>query len=331
MRKIGVRTEVYTNREMALDLHNNDIVFFNSFAISYTTATTALDALKDGRIKKMFWYGHEDSPEGFFTKIIRNRVRDFLNEDKIEIFAVSDGTLTKYQKYFDTEKNITKMTFRFLLDEKYFVEKQIEDFAKIKFVSVGSLMDMRKGQYPILYAFLDFYHNFFAKNPEKYRDFEIDFIGAYNPADETDAAPYHIRNILEQFRESAKGLGKHVNIEPVMKHDAALKEIQKSNATICYSLREAMGIFVYEGMAMGHVVIRNETPGRKEQLNGNGVFVQNNDFSGLVNAIETLTNREKTSNEQLVKMSEKSVKIAKEATKNRYFIIDEIAKSFIKS
>lgn len=329
MRKIGVKTEIYTNRDMALDLRKNDVIFFNSFAISWTTVTTALDALKDGRVKKLFWYGHEDSPEGFFAPDIRDRVRDFLREGKIEIFAVSEGCLEKYQKFFGVRENIKKMPFRFLLDESYFAEKQTKDFEKIKFVSIGSLMDMRKGQYPILYAFLDFYNNYFLKDPKKYRDFEVNFLGAYSLVDETDAAPYHIRNILEQFRESAKGLGEHLSIQPAMNHDSALGEIQKSNVTICYSLKEALPIFVYEGMAMGHIVIRNDAPGCKEQLiegkNGNGIFTKKDNFESLVSAIETLANRKKTSDEQLAKMSTKSVDIAEKATKNNYYVIDEIA------
>ena len=164
------------------------------------------------------------------------------------------------------------------------------------------------------------------KYPKKYRDFEIDFLGAYNLTDETDAAPYHIRNILEQFRKSATGLGDHVKILPVMNHDDALDEIKKKNVTICYSLKEAMGIFVYEGMAMGHVIIRNETPGLEEQLDKNGLFASSNNFGDLVLAIEKLANIEKTSDAELLEMSSKSVEIAKEATENKYFVIEELKK-----
>lgn len=324
MRKVGVKTEVYTNRELSLNLNKGDVVFFNSFAISRTTSISALNALKEGIIEKLFWYGHEDSPDGFFDKDIKKRVAELLGNGKIEMFAVSKGTLKKYQEYFGIKTGIKKMTFRFLLDEKFFSEKDKDDFKKLKFTSVGSLMDMRKGQYPILYAFLDFYNNFYLKYPKKYRDFEIDFLGAYNLADETDAAPYHIRNILEQFRKSATGLGDHVKILPVMNHGDALDEIKKKNVTICYSLKEAMGIFVYEGMAMGHVIIRNETPGLEEQLDKNGLFASSNNFGDLVLAIEKLANTEKTSDAELLEMSSKSVEIAKEATENKYFVIEEI-------
>lgn len=331
-RRLGVKVEAYTNRNLNLQLNTGDIVFFNSLAISEPTVSSAFSALRDGRVAKLFWYGHEDSPDGFFSQPIREQTIKLLREGKIEILTVSKGCLHKYQKFFGVKKGIKNMPFRFMLDKKYFSKKTAGDFNKLKFVSVGSLMDMRKGQYPILYAFLDFYHNFYKQNPGKYRDFQIDFLGAYNLADETDAAPYHIRNILEQFRESAEGLGNHFAMTPVMNHEDALNEIKQTNVTVCYSLKEAMPIFIYEGMAMGNVIIRNETPGREEQLtegvDGNGLFVKNDDFASLVAAIEMLANREKTSDGQLAKMSALSVSIAQKATQNEYFAIDGLVGIF---
>ena len=66
--------------------------------------------------------------------------------------------------------------------------------------------------------------------------------------------------------------------------------------------------------------------GQEEQLEDgkNGYAVSNADFASLVDVIETMLNKEKTSNESLVAMSKRSNEIAREATKQHYQIIDEL-------
>lgn len=330
LKKNGINAEVYTNRELSLDLNQGDVVVFNTFAMSKTTATTALNAAEQGIVKKIYWYGHESSPEGFIDPEIKRRFVALLKSDRAKLYSVSGATLREYQKFFGTSQNVEKMTFPFRFPNEKFKVCKSADFNELRFISTGSMMDMRKGQYPILFAFLDFYHNNFKKSPELYRNFHIDFIGAYEKSDLGPEAAYHVRNILRQFKMSAAGLEEHFSMSPGLSHTKALQRIEAANVTICYSLFEALGIFVYEGMAVGHPIIRNESAGQAEQLvNGeNGYGVSSDDFAGLVSVIEEMLNKDKTSNEKLVKMSKLSSLIAKRATTQDFFIIEDIVQVF---
>lgn len=330
LRKEGFSVEVYTNRELPLSLNKGDIVLLNTFAISRITLSTLFAAIDSGAVKRVFWYGHEASPEGFVDEDNIDKIRSLLQKDILKMYSVSEQTNEEYKKFFGTNKNIEKMLSRFQFPKDKFRVRKAADFDTLRFTTAGSLMDMRKGQYPLVYAFLDFHHNYYKKNPDMYRDFHLEFVGAYEKGDSDSNSPYHIRNILGQLETSAKGLGKHFSMTPVLSHDKALEAIERANVTICYSLREAMGIFVYEGMATGHPIIRNESAGQKEQLidGKNGYAVRSDDFAGLVEVIEKMLNKQKTSNEQLEAMSKVSNEIAKNATKHEYQIIDELKAAF---
>lgn len=330
LRNLGVFVDIYTNRELPLQFNEGDIVVLNTFAVSGTTMGSIIRDTKSGKISKIFWYGHEASPKNFINKDVRKIFKKFLKENKAKIYAVSEQTRKEYSHFFKNNQNIEKMPFRFLLDESRFRTLEPKDFEKIEFINTGSLMDMRKGQYPILYAFLDFYHNYYQKNPDNYRDFKIKFIGAYDKSDLAENAPYHIQNIKKQFEDSAKELGDKFEITSSLSHDEALDNILGSQSTICYSMYEALPIFVYEGMAMGHPIIRNDCSGAEEQIfeGENGFKVFENKYSSLPNAIEEMLNKKKVSNEELSEMSRKSNEIARAATKNKYQIIEEIKQIF---
>ena len=331
LRKYGVKTEVYTNRELPLvDLHEGDIVVLNTFAISYTTIMHVLQAVDAGKVKKIFWYGHEASPEGFIPKDVKDKFVVLLKKNKAKIYAVSEQTRNEYGKFFGSTNNIEKMLFRFSFPEDKFRVRKQNDFEDLRFITTGSLMDMRKGQYPIVYAFLDFYHNYYLKNPDNYRNFHLELLGAYDKWDTDSRAPYHIRNIKKQLETSAAGLGKHFTMRPVVSREEAIKAINNANVTICYSLLEAMGIFVYEGMATGHPIIRNESAGQVEQLidGKNGYAVHSNDFAGLVEVIEAILNKNKTKGSDLAAMSKMSNDIARKATDAEYPMIDEIVDAY---
>lgn len=322
----GVRIDVYTNRDLVWPFGKGDIIIFNTFAFSRSTVLSALNSVKDGVARKLYWYGHEASPEGFLDADVKGHIKHLLAKDKVTIYGTSIQTVKEYRRFFGERRGIYGMPYRFIAPEGSLTKRTTEDFNTISFVNTGSLMDMRKGQFPILYAFLDFYHNFYLKKPENYRDFSISFIGAYDVGDESDSVAYHIKNILKQFRVSSQILGEKVKITPSLSHEKALAEVKKADVTICYSLLEALPIFVYEGMAFGHPIIRNESPGYEEQLRDgvNGLSVQTDDFPGLVCAIEAILNKKKTSNKKLVRMSEASQRIAFDATKNKYHIIRDI-------
>lgn len=328
LRKMGVFVDVYTNRELPIHFNKDDTVILNSFAISGTTLGSVVHGMNSGKVKKIFWYGHEATPELFISRENQKIFKKFLENGKAKVYAVSERSTRDYAEFFGTNKNIEKMPYRFRFPEDKFRVKGKEEFDKINFIIPGSLMDMRKGQYPILYAVLDFYHNYYLKDSKNYRDFSIEFMGAYDKGDTDDNAPYHVRNILTQFKESGKILGERLKVTKAVEHEEAIERICSANVTICYSLYEALPIFVYEGMAAGHPIIRNDCAGAEEQIfdGKNGIAVKGENFDSLVLAIEKMLNKKKCSNEELVEMSKESNSIAARATKCRYRIVDDIMK-----
>ena len=71
--------------------------------------------------------------------------------------------------------------------------------------------------------------------------------------------------------------------------------------TICYSVAEALPVFVFEGMLAGHALLRNECSGMEEQLEDgrNGFLLKSDDFWQMVGTIERILNRTSTSDVQL--------------------------------
>lgn len=317
LKKAGIEVEIYTDRNLWLNYNKGDIVILNSFGLSRAVTHSTIQAAKNNILDAFYWYGHEATPERFVDLDTRDEFVKLLESNKAKLYAVSKGSAEAYKEFFGTDKNTEVMNFRFDFPSDRFVVKDPEDFEKLDFVVTGAVSDGRKGQLPILYAFLNFYNNFYKKNPKAYRDFSLKFIGV-------DEAGY----IKKQMEVSAKGLDGKCEIVGQIPRAKVLDFVEEANMTICYSYHESMGIFVYEGMAFGHPIIRNDCYGQEEQLidGGNGWAVRNDDYQTLCDAIEESLNLEKTSNDKLAKMSKVSEEIAEKATHSEYFVIDEIKK-----
>lgn len=317
LKKAGIEVEIYTDRNLWLNYNKGDIVILNSFGLSRAVTHSTIQAAKNNTLDAFYWYGHEATPERFVDLDTRDEFVKLLESNKAKLYAVSKGSAEAYKEFFGTDKNTEVMNFRFDFPSDRFAVKDPEDFEKLDFIVTGAVSDGRKGQLPILYAFLNFYNNFYKKNPKAYRDFSLKFIGV-------DEAGY----IKKQMEVSAKGLGGKCEIVGQIPRAKVLDFVEEANMTICYSYHESMGIFVYEGMAFGHPIIRNDCYGQEEQLidGGNGWAVRNDDYQTLCDAIEESLNLEKTSNDKLAKMSKVSEEIAEKATHSEYFVIDEIKK-----
>lgn len=317
LKKAGIEVEIYTDRNLWLNYNKGDIVILNSFGLSRAVTHSTIQAAKNNILDAFYWYGHEATPERFVDLDTRDEFVKLLESNKAKLYAVSKGSAEAYKEFFGTDKNTEVMNFRFDFPSDRFAVKDPEDFEKLDFIVTGAVSDGRKGQLPILYAFLNFYNNFYKKNPKIYRDFSLKFIGV-------DEAGY----IKKQMEVSAKGLDGKCEIIGQIPRAKVLDFVEEANMTICYSYHESMGIFVYEGMAFGHPIIRNDCYGQEEQLidGGNGWAVRNDDYQTLCDAIEESLNLEKTSNDKLAKMSKVSEEIAEKATHSEYFVIDEIKK-----
>jgi glycosyltransferase involved in cell wall biosynthesis len=161
----------------------------------------------------------------------------------------------------------------------------------------GSGADGIRGQLLAVAALKQFLNDCYEPNPGAYRDFSLHLVGIG-----TDYVSQQIRSI------GSVALGSRLAIHPPVSHAEALAVTRTCNAVICCSLDEAFGLYVAEGMAMGHVVLRNETGGFEEQLDEgvNGFTIKSDDIGQFVGVIERLLNTSKTSAAELHAMGRAS-------------------------
>ncbi|TAL15314.1 glycosyltransferase family 1 protein [Patescibacteria group bacterium] len=306
---MSIKPKVYLDKNIGFKFVKGDIVIINTLSHSSVFIDSVLSALENKTLSKVLWYAHEATPEKFLTALEGHRISKLLAKGSLVLYGTAEDCMRHYRKFFKTDRGIEMMPYRFDLDLKRFRTLKEKEFDNLRFVLPGTVGDGRKGQTPVLYAFIDFYNNFYKKDPSKYRDFLLTFVGIENDF------------ISEQIIRSGEGsLGAHFKYFPKVDRERNFDITEEANITLCYSLQEALPLYIYEGMAMGHPIIRNESSGMEEQLidGKNGFAVSSDDYDGLVDTIEKILNKEKVSNKQLAGMSEVSKTIALKATRNTY-------------
>lgn len=317
---IGV--DINLDDSLVRDFNHGDIVILNSSGYGIQLYDNILINLENNTIKHLFFYIHEDSP--YWTGMnspafdaIRLRFRNMINENKITIYTPSRETMQNWTSYFETDNNFKVMPGRINIEKNSIVLRSAKDFETIHFVASGTV-EPRKMQLSILGAFDCFYNFYYKNSPNKYRDWKIDIVGSY-ANEPTNIYNKNVKKYNNKYEDRIKVYDK-------MPSDQALNIIKSSNVSIMYSSDESFGMVVVEGMAFGHPIIRSEASGAEEQLDGGstGWAVSTEDLSTLVNAIEELLNKDKTSVDNLIKMSKISNKIAIENIDSKYSIIEDI-------
>lgn len=304
-----IKPHVLMKKEMVPDIVEGDTVILNTVAHSETTKDTFFRAAERGRIR-LIWYLHEDHPEILFRHDEKKRIKRLLSNDKLVIAIAAKQMRQRYSKFFETDKNIILLPYKHIVPQKYHKAKRTpSDFnKKLTFVLPGTVGDGRKGQLPVLYAFIYFYENYFKVDRKRYRDFELVFIGLDKDY------------LSRQIEAHASMLDHHFRHYKKISWEEDLEVVSSSNVTICYSLGECLPLFVFEGMIAGHVLLRNDSSGMEEQLfrGENGFLIETRDYMQLVSVIEQVLNKNKTSDELLAKMSRKSYEIAKDQENTNY-------------
>ncbi|MFO0959539.1 MAG: glycosyltransferase [Isosphaeraceae bacterium] len=123
----------------------------------------------------------------------------------------------------------------------------------------------------------------------------------------------------DQIEKHRGALGGRLKLFDKVTREQSWRHIREANVTLCYSIRECLPMFVFEGMLAGHPILRNECSGIDEQLvdGENGYLAGAEDYWGLVAAIEKILNRDKTPNEMLASMSRRSYEMAHAQRHNR--------------
>ena len=310
LNKAGIKPKVHPNKNLAFEFAQDDVVMLNTPAFSKTFMNSVYDALEKKVIKKLVWYIHEDYPELFFLEN-KEKIKEYLSSGRIVMFTPAAKIQRSYNLFFNT-RDIKLCPYKLTRSKQHHQILRAKDFNELRFILTGSVHDVRKGQLPILYAFIEFKNRYFDKNPDLYRNFNLIYVGLDKD--------FSSKQILKHAKN---GLGNHFKSYGKVSHEKSLELMKDANITICYSLMEALPLFVFEGMLAGHPILRNDSSGMEEQLeNGkNGFYLDTDDFSQIVATIEKVANRKKTSNETLERMSARSYDIAKNQESNSYEMI----------
>ena len=282
-----------------VQLNKNDFVLINTVAVPHNYLEYIIQSIEQGRLNRAIWFIHEDDPkEHFRDKPFVDRVKKLLSQKKIDILVPSIKMQKKFEDFFGCKIFLKHLHLG--INEKYKLEKRQEDFDEIDFCMSGTVNEGRKGHPSILFAFYKFYETYYKDNPKKYRDFKLHFIGM----DEMFLSQQIIAMGTEQLKE------RFIYTYKVTR-DEALEYASKCNAVICYSLREAFGFYIAESMYMGSFLLRNDCSGVDEQLfdGKNGYALDSQSIEQFVSVLEEVLNKDKTSNEKLLKMGQFSQEV----------------------
>ena len=294
-----------------LGIKKDDFVLLNTVAIYPNYRDTVLWMLETDQLNEATWFIHEDKPELRFgeDKGLVQRIAKLVGSGKLKVFVPSQQTAKEYNDYFSTNK-IRPITLRVAVPEQYEAKRKASDFDTLRFMLSGTSTDGRKGQLLAITALAKFQTEYAAKNPDHYRDFSLTLL-AVGKDD----------YVSSQVRSIGKGLlGDKVTFYETKPKDEAMKLTSECNVTVCSSLNETFGLFVAEGMLMGHLLVRNKASGYHEQIidGKNGYLVDTDDVDAFTKTLEKILNKKQT-NADLKKMSDASFEMAKKFKDANYF------------
>lgn len=299
-----------------IEFVKGDVVVLNS-ALPDWVYEKVFANLQSGIIKHAYFYIHENA-DLYLVKhigiLLRNN-KKLLDDKKITIYNPSQATVETWKNKCNIDSNIFVMSGRVKYDARMFKKRPIDDFDKINFVSAGSSVP-RKGYMNTVHAFIAFYNAFYKNSPSTYRDFSFNIWGF-------SGDDYFYNDFIEN---EAKGLSDRIRLIPkTVSMDAVYDFYENNNFNITYSIDETYSMVTMENMSFGYPIIRSEVPGMSEQLKvgKNGWFVPTTDWWQLVQTIEEVLNKSKTSNEKLKAMSDESIKIAYKQYNRPYRFIED--------
>lgn len=325
LREAGVRVDKaalglgYRLLKLQLDIRKDDFVLINTVAVYENYWHFVLKALDSGQLDKAYWFIHEDKAQlanvnrDFLQKRNLKQIQQLVRKKKLQILVPSQRVRQDYNQILQT-KTVKAIPLHVDIDEKYKRPRPAQDYEEMHFLLSGTPSDGRKGQFIAISAFYSFIKNYYEKAPEKYRNFTLHLVSI--------GEDY----VSQQIRWAGESLLKgHVEIYPSLPFEEVLEVTRRCNAVICCSLNETFGLYVAEGMFMGHIVLRNDSAGIDEQLKEgvNGYFIDSTKVDQFAKAIEKLLNKQTASDKALQKMGQASQKIIAPYAHHTYLDIIE--------
>lgn len=319
LKKIGVSVEQavfgigFRFIRLQLNLRQDDFVLMNTVAIYDNYRDFVLLWLKLGRLKHAYWFIHEDIAQlpivhkEFLDPKNLNQIKDLVDSKSLDVLFPSRRTSEEYKELIKIDR--TKIiNLHVEVNEEYQKPRVEDEFSSINFLLSGTAGDGRKGQFLAISAFYHFLKEYADKAPEKYRAFSLHLVAINHDY------------VSNQVRWTAQSLlGERVKIYESLPKAKALKITSECNAVVCCSLNETFGLYIAEGMLMGHIVLRNSSAGVDEQLidGKNGYLIDHTDIRQFASRIEKVLNKD-FSNKELLKMSKESQEIMKKYQAYKY-------------
>lgn len=302
-----------------LALGEDDFVLMNTVAIYDCYREVVLNMLHHARLKKAHWFIHEDAEQLRVVKGVieeehlRTKIGELINKDQLRLFVPARRVKKFYDELFETTK-VQSVPLQLDVPSTLIRQKDEKDFERIKFLLTGASSDGRKGQLIVIAALQTFLLKYQAKNPNAYRDFEVHFISIGSD---------YVSNQVQSIGQAV--LGDKLHTYPALPRKQALEIAETCNAVICSSLNETFGLYIAEGMLMGHIVLRNDSAGREEQLEEgkNGFYIDSNDINQMADVFEEVLSL-KLTEAKLLKMSRHSQKLMESYKDNSYLSFFEI-------
>ncbi len=308
---------------LQLGLKKHDFVLMNTVAIYENYRNYILNLLSANRLAHAFWFIHEDIEQ---LKVVMpalmvpeyvNKIRQLANEGKLTLLVPSEKVRHAYNELFGIESVVT-IPLHVSVPHTLTQPRPASDYKKLNFMLSGTPSDGRKGQLIALAAFQRFVDIYQQKKPAAYRDFSLHLVSIGD-----DYISSQIKSIGNAV------LGKKLHTYPTLPRNEALNITHQTNAVICCSLNETFALYVAEGMAMGQVVLRNNTAGIDEQLKEgvNGCYIDSENINQFAKVLEKLLNKKTSTDTQLMKMGKESQKMMTDYSKNSY--LDVIEKNYV--
>lgn len=238
---------------------------------------------------------------------VREQIKRLADADKLRILTPSDRVTSDFAKLFDTS-NIFTIALNVQVDDALRTPRAAADFDRLNMFLSGNPLDGRKGQFLAVSA-LAVFEGKRQQDPSRYRDVSLTLLSVGDD---------YVARQLKAIGSSL--LAEHFTALPSAPREDALALASTCNVTLCCSINETFGLYVAEGMLMGHVILRNDSAGRAEQLHdGVNGFLITDDVNQFAAQIEKLADKTTMSNEQLAAMGKASQDIAAGFTTSSYY------------
>jgi glycosyltransferase involved in cell wall biosynthesis len=285
---------------LQLALQKDDFVLMNSAAVSRNYLEVVLESLETGHLSHAYWYIHEDvehlSVQAPFLlrPDARSAIGRLMTQGRMTVLVPSKDVKARYDALFGNSQTGV-LPFKITAEDT--PPLSADNYSSVRFLMSGKPTDGNKGHIVALAAFHEFMKAHYEPDPDLYRPFTLTLVGMAD-----DYISQQIRSIGSTI------LGERLKAVSGVTHERALEITRGCNVVICCSFKETGPLYVIEGMRCGHIVLRNNAGGMREQLNEgvNGFWIDSRDVRQFASVLARVLDKTTMPDSQLQTMGRAS-------------------------